>query len=114
VCAWHFDLEDRLVIQAPAWLPAAAAKAPVVASRPQVRSKSNNSKAKAEPSVSCKKMAGTNPTIKCAACGKPATVECSRCPTLLCDDCWDPHVRKHWHTAVTTRAPAGKAAELEG
>jgi len=55
--------------------------------------------------VSCKKMAGTNPTIKCAACKKAtATVECSRCPTLLCDACWEDHVRTHWHSNHKGRA----------
>jgi len=101
VCAWHFDSENRLVIQAPAWLPTAVAKAPVPVSRPQVRSE----KEKDAPPASCKKMAGTNPTIKCAACQKAtATVECSRCPTLLCDACWDPHVRVHWHAKAGDKA----------
>lgn len=109
VCAWHFDLENRLVIQVPAWLPAAGSKAPVVVSPPQVRSKKNNSKPKDGPPVTCKKMAGTNPMIKCAMCQKePATVECSLCPTLVGDKCWGDHVRMHWHSAH--RGKAGTAA----
>lgn len=82
VCAWHFDLENRLVIQAPAWLPAAGQKA------------------KANPPVSCKKLIGKGegPVIRCAKCGKAAKVECSRCQKLLCDGCWESHVRLHWHT----------------
>jgi len=104
-CTFHYDLQDALLIEPPAWLKNASVKAPSTKQIP---------KPKADPAVSCKKMAGTNPTIKCAACQKAtATVECSRCPTLLCDSCWDPHVRKHWHTAVTSRAPTGHAADLE-
>ena len=71
-------------------------------------------KPKADPPVSCKKMRGTNPAIKCAACQKAtATVECSRCPTLLCDGCWETHVRVHWHTAVTSKPPVGNVADLK-
>jgi len=109
-CTFHYDLQDALLIEPPAWLK----KAAVLPSRPQVRSKKKNDKAKDAPSVSCKKMRGTNPAIKCAACQKAtATVECSRCPTLLCDGCWDPHVRTHWHTAVTSKPPVGKVANLK-
>lgn len=102
-CTFHYDLEDALLIEPPAWLKQAAAKAP--------SAKPAGQKTTADPPVSCKKMAGTNPAIKCGACNNAtATVECTRCPILLCDDCWDPHVRKHWHTAVTSRAPTGRAA----
>jgi hypothetical protein len=79
VCAWHFDLEDRLVIQAPAWLPAAGQKA------------------KGDSAATCKKLMDRTPALRCVACGKEATVECSRCQKLMCDTCWDPHVRTHWH-----------------
>jgi hypothetical protein len=85
----HFGLEDELNITLPAWWP---------------KGKQAAQKPKDGTPVSCKKMAGTNPTIKCSACQKaPATVECSRCPTLLCDDCWDPHVRTHWHASQTVK-----------
>jgi hypothetical protein len=80
----HFGLEDELSITLPAWWS---------------KGKQAAQKPKDGTPVSCKKMAGTNPAIKCSACQKvPATVECSRCPTLLCDACWDPHVRTHWHS----------------
>jgi len=102
-CAWHFDLENRLVIQVPPWLKGAPPP-----------TKQVGPKGKTAPAVSCKKMAGTNPTIKCAICKKAtATVECSRCPTLLCDGCWETHVRKHWHTAVTSKPPVGNVADLK-
>ena len=102
-CTFHYDLKDALAIEPPAWLKQTAPAMPPP--------KRGEQKPKDGTPVSCKKMAGTNPTIKCAACGKMATVECNRCPTLLCDDCWEPHVRTHWHTAVTSRAPTGHAAE---
>jgi hypothetical protein len=86
----HFGLEDELVITLPAWWPKGRQPAP---------------KTKDGTPVSCKKMAGRNAAIKCAACQKaPATVECSRCPTLLCDGCWDPHVRVHWHAKAGAKA----------
>jgi len=86
----HFGLEDELSITLPAWWP---------------KGKQAAQKPKDGTPVSCKKMAGTNPTIKCAACQKAtATVECSRCPTLLCDACWDPHVRTHWHAKAGDKA----------
>ena len=102
-CTFHYDLEDALLIEPPAWLKVA---------RPP--STKQTAKPKDGTPVSCKKMRGTNPTIKCAACQKAtATVECSRCPTLLCDGCWDPHVRTHWHTAVTSKPPVGNVADLK-
>jgi len=105
-CGFHYGLDDEMLIEPPAWLKSASVKAP--------STKPTSQKPKNGTPVSCKKMHGTNPAIKCAACQKAtATVECSRCPTLLCDSCWDPHVRKHWHTAVTSRAPTGHAADLE-
>jgi hypothetical protein len=104
-CAFHYDLQDALLIEPPAWLKVAK---PLSVKPPSEKPKDGAP-------MSCKKMAGTNPTIKCAACQKAtATVECSRCPTLLCDDCWDPHVRKHWHTAVTSKPPVGHVADLKG
>ena len=102
-CRFHYDLEDALLIEPPAWLKVA---------RPP--STKQTAKPKDGTPVSCKKMRGTNPTIKCDACQKAtATVECSRCPTLLCDGCWDPHVRTHWHTAVTSKPPVGNVADLK-
>ena len=86
----HFGLKDELIITLPAWWPKGTPPA---------------QKPKDGTPASCKKMAGTNPTIKCAACQKAtATVECSRCPTLLCDACWDPHVRVHWHAKAGDKA----------
>jgi hypothetical protein len=85
----HFGLEDELSITLPAWWP---------------KGKQAAQKPKDGTPVSCKKMAGTNPAIKCHACQKaPATVECSRCPTLLCDGCWEMHVRTHWHAGRTVK-----------
>jgi hypothetical protein len=102
VCDWHFDSEDRLVIQAPTWLKQIA----VSVLPPQMRSKKKNGGTQ-DPSMSCKKMAGTNPAVKCHACKKaPATVECNRCPTLLCDGCWADHVRVHWHAKAGAKATA--------
>jgi hypothetical protein len=103
-CTFHYDLEDALLIEPPAWL---------TVGRPP--STKQTAKPKDGTPVSCKKMAGTNPTIKCSACQKAtATVECSRCPTLLCDGCWETHVRKHWHTAITSKPPVGNVANLKG
>ena len=86
----HFGLKDELIITLPAWWPKGTPPA---------------QKPKDGTPASCKKMAGTNPTIKCAACQKATeTVECSRCPTLLCDACWDPHVRVHWHAKAGDKA----------
>jgi hypothetical protein len=81
----YFGFEDELSITLPAWWS---------------KGKQAAQKPKDGTPVSCKKMAGTNPAIKCAACQKAtATVECSRCPTLLCDGCWEMHVRTHWHAS---------------
>ena len=95
-CAFHYDLADALLIEPPAWL-----KPTVTPQKP-----------KTDPPASCTKLHGTNPTIKCAACKeRAATLQCNLCPTLLCNACWEPHVRTHWHGKVTSRAPAGHAAE---
>jgi len=86
----HFGFEDELSITLPAWWP---------------KRKQAAQKPKDDTLLSCKKMAGTNPTIKCATCQKaPATVQCSRCPTLLCDGCWEMHVRVHWHAKAGDKA----------
>ena len=86
----HFGLKDELIITLPAWWP---------------KGKQAAQKPKDGTPASCKKMAGTNPAIKCAACRKAtATVECSRCPTLLCDGCWEMHVRTHWHAKAGDKA----------
>jgi len=83
-CIFQYDLEDALLIEPPSWLKKAAPA-------PQ--------KPKADPPATCIKLHGTNPRIKCAACQKaPASLQCNLCPTLLCNTCWEPHVRTHWHT----------------
>jgi len=97
-CRFQYGLEDELLIDPPTWLKPKTAM-------PQ--------KPKADPPATCTKLRGTNPTIKCAACRKaPATMQCNLCPTLICNDCWEPHVKHHWQSAVTSRAPAGHAADL--
>jgi hypothetical protein len=90
VCEYHFDLEHRLVIQAPAWLKrAAAATSPA---------KHADKKPEADQPASCRKMTELRTAIKCHACKRAtATVECNLCPTLLCNACWESHVRTHWH-----------------
>jgi len=98
-CTFHFDLENELLIEPPAWLKKAGPA---------------SQKPKADPPATCTKLHGTNPTIKCAACKeRAATLQCNLCPTLLCNACWDPHVRTHWHGKITSPAPTGRPADLE-
>ena len=87
-CIFHYDLADALLIEPPAWLKPTAA--------PQ--------KAKADPPASCTKLADKNPLLRCIGCGKVAMVECNLCHKLVCNACWDPHVRTHWHTNAKGKA----------
>ena len=109
-CTFHYDLEDALLIEAPAWLKATKPAAP----RVEVK---GGGKAEKKTAVVA---SDDNSATHCSECHAARKVgemyECPLCVTLSCKPeiapCWQTHVQKFHHSTATRRAPTGHAADL--
>jgi hypothetical protein len=105
-CAWHLDLDHRLVVDLPAWWPRASA-GPAAAKPPAPPATRAAKPATHAPIEGGELIPEDEREFRCHTCGaKLATVTCNDCDGLYCAGCWASHRLGHRARAVARQAQA--------